>query len=60
MPLATALLAMSRRGRIVRCGDKLGTRQYQLGNTYGPLVGASIERLIELMAASNRCSGHAR
>jgi len=60
MPLATALLAMSRRGRIVRCGDRLGTRQYQLGNTYGPLVGASIERLIELMAASNRCSGHAR
>jgi hypothetical protein len=60
MPLATALLAMSRRGRIVRCGDKLGTRQYQLGNAYGPLVGASIERLIELVAASNRCSGHAR
>jgi hypothetical protein len=47
MPLATALLAMTRRGRIVRCGDRLGTRQYQLANAYGPLVGTSIERLID-------------
>ena len=47
MPLATALLAMTGRGRIVRCGDRLGTRPYQRGNAYGPLVGASIERLID-------------
>jgi hypothetical protein len=31
MPLATAPLAMTRCGRIVACGDRLGTRQYQLG-----------------------------
>ena len=31
MPLATAPLALARRGRIVACGDRMGTRQYQLG-----------------------------
>ena len=31
MQLATAPLAMTRCGRIVACGDRLGTRQYQLG-----------------------------
>ena len=31
MPLAPAPLAMTGRGRIVVCGDRMGTRQYQLG-----------------------------
>jgi hypothetical protein len=56
MPLATARLAMTRRGRIVACGDKLGTPQYQPGDTPGRSTGHA--GTVFLIAVDRR-SGHA-
>ena len=47
MPLPTAPLAMTRRGRIVPCGDRLGTRQYQLGKTFIIPRLRDAERMVE-------------
>jgi hypothetical protein len=61
MPLATAPLAMARRGRIVACEDRLGTRQYQLGRCVQGGQQAMPELSLQLLfTAVDRCSGHAR
>ena len=54
-PLATAPLAMTRCGRIVARADRLGTRQYQLGNA------RAVNRPCRncLSTAVDRYSGHA-